>query len=44
MSLGIAGIVYLALLKWMGIELEEQHVWRGMMRKARSLVPSGVSK
>ncbi|MEA2507920.1 MAG: hypothetical protein QOG21_2 [Actinomycetota bacterium] len=44
MSLAVAGIAYLALLKWMGIDPEEQHVWRGIKRKARTLLPSRMSR
>ncbi|MEA2507116.1 MAG: hypothetical protein QOH48_1734 [Actinomycetota bacterium] len=39
-SLGIAGIVYLGLMKWMGIDPEEQYVWLGIKNKARSVLPS----
>jgi O-antigen/teichoic acid export membrane protein len=37
MSLAMAALTYLLLLKRMGMDPEEQHVWRGIKKRARAL-------
>jgi O-antigen/teichoic acid export membrane protein len=44
MSLGVAGLVYIGLLMWMGIDPEEQHVWRGIKTKVGRFLPNHVQR